>query len=80
MFALSLGPLDLEELEALEAMENNMAKKWIAGAIKNPGQLHKDLAVPAGEKIPMAKLNAAAKKPGKIGQRARLAKTLRKMK
>ena len=30
-----------------------------------------------GEKIPAAKLNAAAKKPGKMGQRARFAKTLK---
>ena len=57
-----------------------MAKNWIAGAIKKPGQLHKDLGVPAGKKIPAAKLAAAAKKPGKVGQRARLAQTLKKMK
>ena len=54
-------------------------KKWIQGAIKHPGALHKELHVKAGEKIPAAKLNAAAKKGGKIGQRARLAKTLKKM-
>lgn len=56
-----------------------MAKHWIAGAIKKPGQLHRDLGVPQGEKIPAAKLNAAASKPGKTGQRARLAKTLKGM-
>lgn len=55
------------------------AKKWIAGAIKQPGALHNDLNVPRGQKIPAAKLNAAAKQPGKVGQRARLAKTLGKM-
>lgn len=53
---------------------------WIQGAIKKPGSLRKSLGVKKGEKIPAAKLNAAAKKPGKLGQRARLAKTLRKMK
>jgi hypothetical protein len=53
-------------------------KKWISGAIKKPGQLHRDLGVPQGEKIPASKLRAAAKKPGKVGQRARLAKTLKK--
>lgn len=55
-------------------------KNWIAGAIKKPGQLHKDLGVPAGQKIPAKKLAAAADKGGKVGQRARLAQTLKKMK
>jgi len=52
-------------------------KKWIQGAIKKPGALHKELGVPEGEKIPASKLKAAAKKGGKEGQRARLAMTLR---
>jgi len=56
-----------------------MAKKWIAGAIKKPGALRKSLGIKKGEKIPVSKLNAAAKKKGRLGQRARLAKTLRKM-
>lgn len=50
---------------------------WIQGAIKKPGALHRDLGVPQDKKIPAAKLNAAAKKGGKIGQRARFAKTLK---
>lgn len=54
-------------------------KKWIAGAIKKPGALRETLGVKKGETIPNAKLNAAAKLPGKTGQRARLAKTLKKM-
>lgn len=54
-------------------------KKWIQGAIKKPGALHKELGVPKGKKIPASKLNAAAKKGGKVGRRARLAKTLKKM-
>jgi hypothetical protein len=53
---------------------------WIKGAIKKPGQLHRDLGVPQGQKIPEGKINAAAKSKGKIGQRARLAKTLKGMK
>ena len=59
-----------------------LAKKrnWIAGAIKHPGALHKQLGVPAGKKIPAKKLNAAAKKKGTLGRRVRLAKTLTKMK
>lgn len=54
-------------------------KNWIQSAVKKPGALHRDLGVPQGEKIPRAKLDAAAKKPGKVGQRARFAKTLRGM-
>ena len=55
------------------------AGKWIQKAIKKPGALHRDLGVPEDEKIPKSKLDAAAKEGGKIGQRARLAKTLSKM-
>ena len=55
-------------------------KKWIQSAIKKPGALRKTLGVKEGEKIPLTKLKAAAKKSGKTGQRARLAMTLRKMK
>ena len=50
---------------------------WIKDAIKKPGSLKKELGVSAGKKIPAAKLAAAAKKPGKIGKRARLAETLK---
>lgn len=55
-------------------------KNWIAGAIKKPGALRESLGVKKGEKIPAKKLAAAAKKPGKMGQRARLAQTLKGMK
>ena len=50
---------------------------WIQKAIKKPGSLRKSLGVKKGQKIPAKKLNAAAKKGGKLGQRARLAKTLK---
>lgn len=50
----------------------------IKKAIKKPGALRKELGIKKG-KIPMSKLNAAAKKKGKLGQRARFAKTLRKL-
>lgn len=53
--------------------------KFIKSAIKKPGALHKELGVPKGEKIPKAKVEAAAKKPGKLGQRARFAETLEGM-
>lgn len=56
-----------------------MAKKFIQEAIKHPGALHKELHVPMGKKIPAKKLKAAAKKAGKLGQRARFAETLKKM-
>lgn len=52
-------------------------KNWIAGAIKNPGALHREMGIPAGKKIPAAKLSAAASKPGVMGKRARLAETLK---
>lgn len=54
-----------------------MAEKWIQKAIKSPGALKKQLGVSADKKIPTKTLNKAAKAPGKLGQRARLAKTLR---
>ena len=54
--------------------------KWIQAAIKHPGALHRELGVPAGEKIPAKKLARAAKAPGKLGQRARLAETLKGLK
>jgi hypothetical protein len=57
-----------------------MAKKWIQGAIKHKGALHKDLGVPAGKKIGMAKIKKAehSKNPT-TAKRARLAETLSKM-
>ena len=54
-----------------------MAEKWIQKAIKKPGALKKSLGVAEGKTIPAAKLAKAAKAPGKMGQRARLAKTLK---
>jgi len=57
-----------------------MAEKWIQKAIKKPGALRAQLGAKAGKPIPAKKLEAAAKKPGKLGQRARLAKTLKGMK
>lgn len=57
-----------------------MAKNWIKDAIKKPGALKQSLGVKKGEKIPAAKLAKAAKAPGKMGQRARLAQTLKGLK
>lgn len=54
-----------------------MAEKWIQKAIKKPGALRSALGVKGDKPIPAKKLAAAAKKPGKMGQRARLAQTLK---
>lgn len=50
---------------------------WIKDAIKKPGALRSTLGMKKGEKIPDDKLEEAAKKPGKTGQRARLAQTFK---
>ena len=54
-----------------------MSEKWIQKAIKHPGSLKKELGVPADKNIPVKKLEKASHAKGKLGQRARLAKTLR---
>lgn len=54
-------------------------KKWIQKAVKNKGALRKSLHVKEGENIPEKKLEKAAEKGGKMGQRARLAETLKKL-
>ena len=57
-----------------------MAEKWIQKAIKKPGALRKELGVKGDKPIPADTLAKAAKAPGKLGQRARLAETLKGMK
>ena len=54
-------------------------KNWIQKAIKKPGALRKSLKIKKGQRIPLKKLQAAAKKGGKLGKRARLALTLRRL-
>ncbi len=62
-----------------------MGKNWIAGAIKKPGALRESLVKKYGKKAPFQKggaikpdvLREAARAPGKMGQRARLAQTLK---
>lgn len=54
-------------------------KNFIKAAIKHPGALRKELGAKPGKPIPAKKLAAAAKKPGKLGQRARFAQTLKKI-
>ncbi len=53
------------------------SSNFIQKAIKKPGQLHRDLGVPHDEDIPLDELKEAAKRDDKVGQRARLALTLR---
>jgi len=57
-----------------------MAEKWIQNAIKNPGALRKSLGIKGDKTIPAGKLAKAAKSTGKLGQRARLAQTLKGLK
>jgi hypothetical protein len=59
-----------------------MAEKWIQKALnpKTKGALRAELGAKPGKPIPEKKLAAAAKKPGKLGQRSRMAETLKKMK
>ena len=54
-------------------------KNWIAGAIKHPGALHRQLGIKMGKKIPVKTLAHAATKGGVMGKRARLAIALRHM-
>lgn len=54
-------------------------KKWIKEAIEKPGALKEQLGVAKDKPIPPKMLEAAKKKPGLKGKRARLADTLKKM-
>lgn len=63
-----------------EGYKDGGKTKWIAGAIKHPGALHKELHVPQGEKIPAKKLEKAAHSSNPtLKKRAVLAKTLKGM-
>ena len=53
---------------------------WIKDAIKKPGALKKQMGINPKNHIPPKMLANAAKKSGKLGQRARLAETLKGMK
>ena len=61
-------------------MAEKKPKRWIKGAIQNPGALHRTLGVPEGQKIPEAKLEEAkhSKNPT-TRRRAALAETLKGM-
>ena len=74
----SVGDITPEQSNEIDETK----QKWIQKAIHpgKKGALKKALDVPVGQKIPSKKLAMAAKKGGKLGQRARLAMTLRKLK
>jgi hypothetical protein len=77
---LSKLPEDVRNKMGFAKKGGKVGEKWIQSAIKKPGALRSSLGAKKGEKIPTKKLAAAAKKPGKLGQRARLAQTLSKLK
>ena len=53
-------------------------RQWMAGAVKHPGALHRTLGVPAGHKIPRAKLEQAERSPNPTTRRrAALAEVFR---
>ena len=71
---------DILKGRGVEGMKKGgSTNKWISKAIKKPGALRKSLGVKGDKPIPAGKLAKAAKAPGKMGQRARLAQTLKKM-
>jgi len=61
-------------------MRRRRKKFWIQGALHKSkrGALHRMLRVPLRKKIPLALLRRAAKRGGKLGQRARFALNARK--
>jgi len=65
-----------------EDVQSYAGGDWIKDAInpKNKGALKRSLGVKKSAPIPALKLASAAKKPGIVGKRARLAQTLRKFK
>lgn len=68
-----------EYMRGGEASEGG-GEHWIAGAIKHPGALHRELGVPQGEKIPAKKLAKAKHSDNPLlRKRANLASTLGKM-
>ena len=79
------GKIDAQDFKILNGKKKTEVaekeEKWIQKAIdpKKKGQLHKDLGVPKDEKIPADKLKSAAKKKGKVGQRARMALNLKNL-
>jgi hypothetical protein len=60
--------------------KTHSSDNWIAGAIKNPGGLHKSLGVPSGKNIPAKDLEIKDSDSSKLKKQKTLAKTLKGMK
>lgn len=74
------GTVESEPL-AIAASTHEADKDWIQKAVKRPGQLHKDLGVPEGEKIPEEKLEEAEKSDDpKEKERAQFAENMKGLK
>jgi hypothetical protein len=66
-----------ERLASKLAQSKN--RNWMQGAVSHPGALHRQLNVPAGQKIPAKKIAAAANSSNALlARRARLAQTFAK--
>ena len=52
-------------------------RRWVQDMKLREGALKRQLGVPAGQRIPVATLRRAARAPGVLGRRARLALTMR---
>ena len=61
------------------ADKKKSSKNWIGKMKLKKGALRKELGAKKGKDISSKKLAKAAKAPGKLGARARLAETFRKM-
>jgi len=53
-------------------------KKWIQGAIKNPGGLHRALGIAEDKKIPAGQLKVKPTDSSRMKRMKNLAKTLKK--
>lgn len=69
--------LILSRVERLDGGPVVGTNRWIHEAIRHPGALRRALGTPPGENIPYSDLVWAARQPGLMGQRGRLALELR---
>jgi hypothetical protein len=72
------GPSTLDAVGSSHTAVIAGDKKWIQKAVKKPGELHKDLGVPEGEKIPEEKLEEAENSDDpKVRERAQFAENVK---
>lgn len=69
----------IEKRNAEKSKADKGSDKWIQGAVKKPGALHKALGVPEGKKIPAKKLAIKSTDSPLMKKRKTLAKTFKKM-